>query len=56
MHYNSGQDVSYLVTAGKVLKWHYAQFSFQKLTCNCHIFQKIAIYNDGWQINDNVIC
>ena len=30
----------------KQLKWHYAQFSLQKMECNSYIFQKIAIYND----------
>ena len=32
-------------------KWYYAQFSWQKLDCNCYIFQKIFIYNGKWQIN-----
>ena len=35
-----------------ILKWYYAQFSLQKFGCNCFLFQKIAIYNDGRQIND----
>ena len=33
-----------------ILKWHYSKFSMHKLAFNCHIFQKIAIYNDEWQI------
>ena len=32
------------------------QFSLQKLAFNCCKFQKITIYNDEWQINDNFIC
>ena len=36
--------------------WYYAQFSLQRLGCNCYKFQKVAIYNDERQIDDNVIC
>ena len=34
-----------------MLQWNYTQFSLQKLACNCHIFQKIAIYilTNEWQ-------
>ena len=38
-----------------MLKWYHIQFSL-KTWCNSYIFQRIAIYNDEWQINDNVIC
>ena len=37
-----------------MLKWYYAQFSLQDMGSNCYLFQKIAIYNDERQINDNI--
>ena len=36
------------------LKWYYAQSSLLKFGLNCYIFQKIGIYNNEKQINDNI--
>ena len=46
----SNQNVDY----NHYLKWYYVLFSLHKFGCNCYLFQKIAIYNDERQINDNV--
>ena len=40
--------------SGRPLKWYYAHFWLQNLYYyNCYIFQRITVYNNGWQINDN---
>ena len=54
---NRIQNIEMFVAVKLVLlNWYYAQFSVNKLRCNCYLFQKISIYNEESQINDNVIC
>ena len=53
--YNKYYKLSLYCQKLYVLKRYFAQFSLQKLSWNCYIFQKIATYNDEWQINDKVI-
>ena len=38
------------------LKWYYAQFSLQKLGCNCYIFQnqKLCATNNGQELALNL--